>query len=320
MRNSNVLVTGGSGFLGKHFVKCLVDKGRNVKILDIKDCENNNVEFVKGDIRDYETVRKCVKDVDVVFNLASLVPQSNVKKETYDQIIVNGTRNVIDACKDTSVKVIHVSSSSVYGLNRGKNPLKEDDPKKPVAAYGASKLSAEHLFTANSDKVNSTMLRPMTIVGPGIYGLFKMFLGFVKRSYPLMIFGNGNNRIQMVSLSDTADALLLAEKREKSGEMFNLGSKDVPTFRNQIEALIKHANSKSVVISIPPSLGRGIFRFLHMIHLSPLMPEHYYTLDKDSILDISETEKILKWTPKKNNIQMTIEAYDWYTGKIESKT
>ena len=128
-RFSHALVTGGSGFVGAPFVKMLLDKDKYVTSFDIKSNPNSDAAFIQADIRDKEAVKKASKDVGVIFNLASVVPQSAVIASQYNDIIVGGIRNVLDAAIERGIKVVHVSSSGVYGADR-EGIVKEDDSKK----------------------------------------------------------------------------------------------------------------------------------------------------------------------------------------------
>jgi|TARA_Y100000310_G_scaffold82857_1_gene79463 dihydroflavonol-4-reductase len=312
MINKNVLVTGGSGFLGTELVKELLKQGRKVKVYDIKDCKNKNVDFIKEDIRNLDKLMNTSKNIDVMYHLASPIPQSKIDSKEYKEVIVDGTENVLKVCKKNKIKMIHVSSSGIYGSDR-EGIVKEDAQKKPIGDYGNGKWNAELKCNEYTKKgVKLVIVRPMAIIGPGVYGVFKKFIGFVHKNYPLVTFGDGNNKIQLVSLSDTVDALLLAEKYGKDGEAFNLGSDDIPTVKGEFKALIEYANSRSIILSIPSNLAKIIFKILYIIKVSPLAPEHYYMLDKNSILDNTKAKKILKWKPKKNNIKMMEETYDWY--------
>lgn len=150
----------------------------------------------------------------------------------------------------------------------------------------------------------------MTIMGPGVYGIFRRFFYWVNRNRPIPLFGSGKNRMQMVSTSDMVDACLLAEKSRVRGEIVNIGSENVPSLKELFQAVIEHTDSKSKLLPMNATLLRTFFRTLRVFHLSPLVPEHYFLLDKEFILDISKAKRLLKWKPKKNNIQMIIEAYD----------
>ncbi len=311
-KKSKVLVTGGSGFLGSHLIKKLLHEGREVHVVDIRDCPNKTVSYTKGDVRDRALMKRLVKDMTCVFHLASVVPQSKIAPEEYHDVIVNGTASVLEACLTHNIKMVHVSSSGVYGVNRD-GIVKEHDAKKPMGYYGTAKWAAELKCQEYVTKgAQVVIVRPMAIIGERLYGVFLKFLDFVQKGYPLVTFGNGSNKIQLVSAGDCANGLLCAEKYKKSGEVFNLGSENIPTVREEFQALVTHARSGSPIIPIPIMLARGIFKTLHWLHLSPLTPEHYYMLDKNSILDITKAKKLLKWKPKDNNTLMMQEAYDWY--------
>ena len=320
MKKTKVLVTGGSGFLGNELVKALLKQKRKVKILDIKEPSLKGVEYIKADIKDFGALLNAAKNVDTIFHLASLVPQSKVNVDDYEKVIVDGTENVLKAGKKYGLKIIHVSSSSVYGANR-EDKINEDYPKKPIGPYANAKWNAEIKCQEYSGRgVDVVILRPMAIVGPGIYGVFKNFLNLIRNNLPLITFGNGSNRIQLLSLSDCVEALLCAEKQEgRSGEVFNLGSENVPTVKEEFRELIKYANSKSLIISIPASFARFIFKSMYLMNLSPLTPEHYYMLDKNSIVDINKAKNFLKWQPKKDNNLTLKETYDWYINNKKFK-
>ena len=83
----------------------------------------------------------------------------------------------------------------------------------------------------------------MAMIGPNMGGIVITFLKFIRYNLPLITIGSGNNRIQMLSASDCVDAILKAEKYNKTGEVFNLGSENVPTFRHQLKEVVKNANS-----------------------------------------------------------------------------
>jgi nucleoside-diphosphate-sugar epimerase len=305
-----VLVTGGSGFFGTHLVNKLLEQGRKVKVLDINDCNNPLVEFIKADIQDREAISKALVGVKTVFHLASLVPQSKVPYESYYKVIVKGTENILEACKQHSAKLVYISSSGVYGGSRSK-PLIEDSEKNPSSDYGKAKWEAEKKCLDYKDKVELVILRPMAIIGPGIYGVFKLFLKFIKWNLPLIILGKGKNKIQMVSVHDIVEAALLAENHKRSGAIFNIGSDNVPELKTQFKSIITHANSKSLVIPLPAKLTKLGLALLYKLKLSPLLPEHYYVLDQNSMLDIEKAKKELGWKPKYDNINMMSETFDW---------
>jgi nucleoside-diphosphate-sugar epimerase len=82
--------------------------------------------------------------------------------------------------------------------------------------------------------------------------------------------------------------------------------------REQVEALISHARSRSHIVCLPAALVRNGARLLHRVGLSPLVPEHYLLADREFALDVSHARRLLGWAPRYTNTLMTNEAYDWY--------
>ena len=116
------VVTGGAGFIGSYIVKLLIEKGHKIVIIDnlhtgnlsrLKEIENK-IEFHKIDIRNYEKVKRIIKDVDGIFHQAALtiVSESFLKPDEYFDVNVNGTNNIFKIAKELGIKVIFASSSS----------------------------------------------------------------------------------------------------------------------------------------------------------------------------------------------------------------
>jgi len=147
-------VTGGAGFVGSHLVKLLVEKGHEITVIDNLHKgkkENltsviNKIKFQKMDIRDYESMRKILKNVDGVFHQAALtvVQDSFTRPEEYFDVNVHGTENIFKLANENKFKVVYASSSSVYG-HKLETPITEDAERSPISPYGKTKLEAEHL-------------------------------------------------------------------------------------------------------------------------------------------------------------------------------
>jgi len=315
LNSKKCLITGGSGFVGTNLALKLLDENRNIKIFDVKKPKIDNVDYINGDVTKLNEVMDATKDVDVIFHLASLVPQSKVDKNLVEKILILGTENVLKACKKNNIKLIHISSTAVYGSNR-QGASKESDEKRPYGGYGIGKWKAEEICQKYvNDGVNVVILRPVGIIGPYISGLVLKFIKFIHFNVPIMIIGSGKNKIQLLSVSDCIDAILLAEKYDGPGEVFNIGSENVPQFRFQIQKVVEQVKSKSIVIPLQKNIAKLFFAILYKINLTILPPDHYRMLDKDIIVDISKAKNILKWKPQKDNIQMMVEAYNWYYTK-----
>ena len=300
------LITGGAGFFGTHLARRLM-RHDDVRILDMRE-PTTDAEFIRGDVRDNAVIGKALQAVDTVFHLAARLPQSKVGDRELFSVNCDGTAAVLAAAERRNVRVVHISSSSVFGIPT-KVPYTEDDEKNPIGAYGRSKLAAEQLcreYAANGGDI--AVLRPMTIVGPGIYGVFRLCLQFIMRDLPIPILGAGENRLQMVSVHDMVDACVRAEKRG-NGMLFNIGSDDVPTMNTMFHDVIRHVDSRSMLVHLPAPVFRRVFMAMRALRVSPLVPEHYHLMDKNFILDTARAKRTLGWKPKLDNTQMILDTY-----------
>ena len=170
----NILIFGGSGFLGSWIAKSLLKKNLKITIFDLRiktellknliGDEFNNIDFIEGDITDFEVVLKATKDMDYILNLAGLMtPDCSSNPSLGAEVNVKGSINVFEAIKKNNIKfLIYTSSGGVYGNEDKYNPF-------PETHYGAFKLAVEGIARAyfNESLISSVGLRPFVIYGPG---------------------------------------------------------------------------------------------------------------------------------------------------------
>ena len=321
-----VLVTGASGLLGGCLVERLRARGVRMRLLDMvapPDERAAGHEFLEVDLRDAAAVADACRDVDVVYHLAAgqrMKPQfSAMSEQAIFDMNLAAVRHVLEGARAAGArKVVHISSSGVYGIPTA-NPVGEDHPQRPLGAYGHSKIAAETACREALDHgLDVTVMRPMSLFGPGMTGVFLLLFEWVRLGKNVYLLGAGRNRVQMVSAWDVADACLLAAERPESrGAVLNLGAAEVPTVRGEAEALIAHAGSRSRIVAIPAVVLRNAGRALNLVKLSPIVPEHYLLADKTFVLDVTGAERVLGWTPRFDNVQMTCDAYDWYVAHAD---
>ena len=127
--------------------------------------------------------------------------------------------------------------------------------------------------------------------------------------------GPGDGLVESGPVADVAEACLRAAETPRSrGAVLNIGGppERVPTVVEQVRALIAHAGSSSPVVCIPAGVLRTAARGLHLVGLSPIVPEHYLLADSNFILDIGAARSTLGWEPANDNVTMMNAAYDWY--------
>jgi len=310
------LVTGGSGFCGTYLVRRLLKENHEVRIVDILppavDIEDKVKYFkVKGIETNDIFNSKIFKNVDVMFHLAARLPMERLSLNDYRIVNVYGTKNLLDMCIKYKIpKIVHISSSAVYGAPE--SPITENDIRIPIENYGKSKYEAELLCDKYREKydIDISMIRPRTIIGRERLGAFYLLFLSIKNNKPLYIIGDGKNKVQLTSVEDLVDLLILLLKKKNKNEDFNVGTNKFHNLDEDMSILINKAKSNSKIIYIPSLLGKSACRVLG--NFLPIAGWHYKLVDKDFYFDISKSRKMLKWYPKLTNAEMLWRAYKWY--------
>ncbi|MBI2913501.1 MAG: NAD-dependent epimerase/dehydratase family protein [Chloroflexi bacterium] len=264
-----------------------------------------------GDICDTDLLARGCQGATYVFHLAALLPQRKAPPAEMRRVNVEGARLVLEAARTAAVRrVVLMSSAEVYGVPRVIH-CPEDAPLRPIGEYGRNKVEAEHLAAqAMAQGLEVAVLRPPTIVGPGMAErLLRGTLSDLRRNRPLFV-PSGPTRFQMVALSDVVAACLLAVTRpEARGETFNLGSDDVPTLLETTRRLRTLVGSRSSIVPVPTSVARLFFRALLTLGRSPLEPEHIQIAFSNYVFDTAKAKRLLGWRPSLDNAQALAEAY-----------
>ena len=309
-----ISVTGGSGFLGSHLVAKLREDGLETAAIDVVSSPGS----VHGDVLEYSGISETLKGAGTVFHLAGELPPhgwSQGKKGRMWETMVDGTENVLRASHERGVgKVVYLSSSAVYGVP-GPGLVKEDSAKSPLDEYGKAKVAAEGVCKKYSEMgLDVTVIRPMTILGDGFVGILRSLMEFVYRGRNVPFLGRGENRIQMVHVSDVVSACILAAGSPSSrGEAFNIASHDPPTVREEVEALIAHAKSKSKVRPLPGGVVRPLLALSKALGGAAVGKEVYTLGDKTFILSTEKAEGVLGWRPSVGNVEALNLSYDWFS-------
>ena len=240
------LVTGGSGYFGSLLVRHLVEAGHQVRVLDINDASDRpvDVEFIQGDIRQPAVVAQAVEGVDLVFNNVAQVPLAK-DHQLLRSVNVDGTTLLLDQASRAGVhKVVHTSSSAVFGIPAS-NPVLSTTIPMPVEAYGHAKLAAEWAcLEAAAHGLDVTIVRPRTILGHGRLGIFGILFDWIADGADVPVLGDGSNLYQFVHADDLAAVSLLAAG-SSGPTIINAGTDRFGTMRESLESLC--ADRKSVV-------------------------------------------------------------------------
>lgn len=227
-----ILVTGGAGFIGKYLVESLI-KNNTITIYDnLESSSEKSIRglievgtlFVKGDILDFELLKKSSVGFDVVIHLAakSDVKESTLHPKITEKTNVEGTENVLKCCVENSIKkIVFASSAAVYG-NSGEMPVTEKSLTNPISPYGKSKLSAENAIKkiCEQNDLEYVILRMFNVYGKGqnenYSGVITKFLRNAIENKSLIIYGDGEQTRDFISIHDVVRAFNSSIKFEKS--------------------------------------------------------------------------------------------------------
>jgi nucleoside-diphosphate-sugar epimerase len=315
------LVTGGNGYFGQLVVDRLVARGDDVRLLDIDvtGAARHGVELVAADIRDPAAVRAAVDGVDVVFHNVAQVPLAR-DHELLRTVNVDGTRILLDACRDAGVrKVVHTSSSAVFGIPES-NPVLPTTVPRPQEAYGHAKLAAEWAcLQATTAGLDVSIVRPRTILGHGRLGIFGILFDWIADGADPIVLGDGSNRYQFVHADDLATVCLLAGDREGPG-IFNAGTDRFGTMREALAHLCAHAGTGAEVRSLPAGPASVAMRASAGLGLTPFAPYHWLMYARSMWFDIDHVRDALGWAPQRSTDEMMAESYDWYLANRAAAT
>lgn len=238
-----VLITGGAGFIGSHVAERLLARGESVRVLDNLSTGNLDnlpaghprLEFVRGDIRDPETVHRATEGADAVVHLAAVasVPASMEDPVGTHQTNFDGTLNLLVAAHAHGIRrFLYASSAAVYG-DTAAIPVAESELPRPLSPYAADKLAGEHYlgYYVRTHSLNATAFRFFNIFGPRqdpaspYSGVISIFANRLKAGRGVTVFGDGRQTRDFVFVGDLAEILIDALGNEGlSGEVMNVGT------------------------------------------------------------------------------------------------
>ena len=260
------LVTGGAGFIGSHLVDALVSAGFKVRVFDnfssgreefLSHHKNSEmVEINRGDLLDFEAVRKSMEGIEMVHHLAAN-PDIRLGTEITDTDLKQGTLatyNVLEAMRKEGVSRVSFSSSSAIYGEADQMPTPETyGPVMPISLYGASKLGSEALITAwaGTFGAEAWIHRFANIVGPrGTHGVIFDFIHKLKKdSSRLEVLGNGMQEKSYMSAEDCVKAMIhLIGHCDKNVNLYNLGTGDTCSVRRIAEIVVEESGLEGVSI------------------------------------------------------------------------
>lgn len=257
-----ILITGGAGFIGSHFVEALVDAYPEHRVIVLDKMtyaadityiahllEQHRVQLVMGDICDYDLTRRLVQDCDLVVHAAA---ESHVDRSFHSSILFTqtnalGTHTVMEACRDAGVpRIVHVSTDEVYGEVLS-GEINESGELNPTNPYSASKAAAEMIVNGYR---HSFKLPVIVVRANNIYGIRQFPEKLIPRCIMSLIdgkkvplHGDGSNVRHYLAAPDFAAALVLLARRGQINEIYNIGSREEYQNREVVRMLCEEFNT-----------------------------------------------------------------------------
>jgi nucleoside-diphosphate-sugar epimerase len=319
----NVLVTGATGFTGSVLAEKLVKDGHQVKVFIRNRAKMtmplaSEMEVIESDITNKDSIKKAVAGVERVFHIAGLFRQAGVPDQTYHDVNVQATLDLLAASKEAGVKrFVHCSTVGVHG-HIEEPPADENYRFSPGDIYQRTKLEGEQKalqFHRDTDFPVS-VIRPGPIYGPGDMRLLKLFKLAAKSITPIL--GDGKIFFNMVYVNDLADAFILAGKKDAAvGEVF-LGAGPENIRLNEIVDIIAKLlgrPTRKIHLPAPPFQLAGTICEKICIPLGIEPPIYRRRVDfftKSRAFTIDKARNLLGWNPQFNYQKGLASTVDWY--------
>jgi nucleoside-diphosphate-sugar epimerase len=325
-----VLVTGATGFLGSALVMELVKQKQPVRVL-ARDEDKARAQFgdaidaidiVVGEITDAAQVQRAVEGATVVYHFAGRLYHPSTPAELYYRTHVEGTRILLDACKDAGrqsglQRIVHCSTTGVHGVT-GKTPAAEDAPFAPTNPYEETKLQGELLALKawKEDGLPVSVARPGLVYGPGDLHLLGFFSS-IQKGRPCLIDG-GKALIHPIYIDDmTAAFLLCAERPQAVGHSYNFAG-DIPvSFRELATAIARSLGKPLPGGDIPrwlANLASDIFALVPGMkgENAPLTRSRVKFLTNSRVYDIGRARSDLGFAPAVSLEEGMRRSAEWY--------
>jgi nucleoside-diphosphate-sugar epimerase len=305
----NILITGATGFIGRHLanalsksehsVRCLVRKTSNLDFL-----RNINVEIYYGDLLEKDSIRQALEKVDVIYHLAGQVHSRH--KDDYHKGNISTTRNLLDGCREQGLKkIIFLSSVGVYRPVVTKALLTEESDCEPITFYGKTKLDAEELIKKYN--IPWVIVRAPVVYGPYQPPVLNRFFLDVFNKKKMYIVGSGDNLRSLCFIDNLVEGLILLSNKPVDGKTYILSDSQPYTLNEIIEVGSKVIKQRVEVVHLPNFLGNIAWKIYRLMDgMFDLCLVELYAIKKMQLhegCDITKARKEIGYNPS-----ITLEA------------
>jgi nucleoside-diphosphate-sugar epimerase len=321
-----LLVTGGSGFIGSRLALQARAQSLDVVVTGQlnTDAERQRVEEMRragivletGPLQDAAFARRIVAGCDRVIHLAAAQHEANVPDSYFEEVNVGGTRALVEASRDAGVRrFVFGSTIGVFG-SAAEGTLDEDSSPRPDNIYGRTKLAAEGVVREHGKALETCIVRISETYGPGDLRLLKLFRAIEKGAF--MMIGDGQNRRQVMHVSDLVRALLLASRHPAAvGQTFVTPGNEVMTTRDMVAAIAVALGKPPPRLRVPlwPVIAAAVAFEATFKPLGIQPPLHRRRLDffrKSFVFSTRKAETLLGFVPQISFADGARETAVWY--------
>lgn len=308
-----ILITGGTGHIGNVLVRRLWEKGERLRLLMLPDEPHEmlddltGIEYMEGNVLDLQSLIRAMEGVDMVYHLAGIISIMPGDDQRVWRVNVNGTENVIAACKAAGVRRL-VYTSSIHAFKRVPVGTLVDeqtpfDTENPVGIYDRSKAAAsEAVLKAAREGLDAVLVCPTGVIGPYDYRgseMGQLIRGLLNRGPHLLIDG----AYDFVDVRDVADGLILAGEKGERGEVYILSGEQLRLV--DLHKLVSAVNRKpSSIWLMPKSLAKAAANVLPFFYrlfnkVPKFTPYAYETILGNSLYTHGKADAKLGYNPRR---------------------
>lgn len=322
----NILVTGGTGFIGEHFIPQLLEQGHKVRLLvrnlnKAKGLFKDTCEYFIGDVADRTSLNNCCDGIDIVYHMVAKVGNQLPSEESFAvfrAVNVEGTRNIADESKKAEVsRFVFISSIVAMGIVKT-IPITEESQCAPYLPYQVTKYEAEQLLNDYyKDGFPCIIVRPTKVYGVGEHEYSYLTLAKLCKKGIFPRVGSGHNYTSNIYVTDLVQALIKLIDNGVVGETYNLTSDGSIDFAESGKLIAQTIGKKIITIPVPAGILIGAAaveeKVFNVIKKKPLVTkQNIEATITDRVYDISKAKEQLDYLPEVSMEQGIIKTVQWY--------
>lgn len=321
-----VLITGGTGFIGSRLALHCLAEGDAVKVLGLENTsaeaanrkclEARGAEIILETVANQACLFTVARGVDVVYHLAAAQHEAHVPDQHFWDVNVTGTRHLLDACLEAGVqRFVHGSTIGVYGATLD-GRIDEQSPLQPDNIYGTTKLAGERLVLSYREQLPVAVVRISETYGPGDQRLLKLFRAIHRQVF--FMIGSGANKHHLIYIDDLIDGLQLAATvAEARGEVFVLAGREALTTQEMVAIIAEQLGTRlrKFRAPLPPFMALATVLETGLRPLGIHPPLHRRRMDffrKSFTFSYEKASSILGFAPEVGFADGARETARWY--------